>query len=616
MKKLRILFITVILVILCNSALSQGKQFEKGHAAYLKGEYSNAIPFFIECTKLAPQDGDYYRWLGYAYDNNGQYQEAVESFKKGLNLPHSKNTDKVWFNLAYAYENLGEYDLAISSQKKMIELEPDSSKNFVRLSRYYRENKQYDEAITAAKRAIELNPDNGNGYISLGAAYGKKKQYDEAIKALRKSIEINPGSANAYDWMGSFLMEDHAYSEAVSAYLKVIEAAPNEPNFHRILSRAYYFMGSYDDALVAMNKEIELLTIPGGIGISYNAKDVYPVVIEVIDPGPAKKADLQIGDKIIAINGKSTKGWNIEKVNLGLKGTAGSQVILTIGRTGNKIEKTVTREKIVQKAAASSIGLRSLIYRQKGKLNEAFNDAEMASSLDTSENNVKIAVGAAYLDRGQYDESIKMLAQIKDDPAARLLEAIANTKSGKINEAINIYSLIPKEDLSEKNIPLMNDQMVLMKIFQPLVKQHKDKAAIFESKKQYKETLSELSEALKISDNTEAQAILEKMFSIIRENPILAEVPEDARRYAIRGEMLVKEGNFEQASKEFKMAIQNAPYIAKLYYNTALVDGELKKYPEAIRQMKIYIQADPDSPSSRTAKDMIIKWEFMMEKEK
>jgi hypothetical protein len=64
------------------------------------------------------------------------------------------------------------------------------------------------------------------------------------------------------------------------------------------------------------------------------------------------------------------------------------------------------------------------------------------------------------------------------------------------------------------------------------------------------------------------------------------------------------------------MAIQNAPYIAKLYYNTALVDGELKKYPEAIRQMKIYIQADPDSPSSRTAKDMIIKWEFMMEKEK
>jgi tetratricopeptide (TPR) repeat protein len=615
MKKLRILFITVILVILCNSALSQstiGYQFSQGHYYYNKGEYGVAISHFEKCIKLAPKEINYYNWLGGAYYMNGQYEEAVATCKKGLAL--NTKDEMTWYWLAKSYERLEEYDLAISSQNKMIELEANNSDNFVQLSRFYCANKQYDEAIIAAKRAIELDPGDAVAHGRLGVAYGEKKQYSEAITALKRSIELNPEN-DAYNYLGYYLMENSAYNEAAAAYKKAVEIAPKVPHINYYLSLVYYRMGSFDNALVEVNKAIDQWTYQG-VGIRHNFRESYPVIKTVYDPGPAKKADLQIGDKIIAISGKSTNGWNNEKILSGLRGTAGSEVIFTIERAGKKIEKKVIRETIVEKAAASGIGLRSLIYRQKGKLNEAFNDAETASLLDTSINYVKLAAGAAYLDRGQYDESIKMLAQIKDDPAARLLEAIANTKSGKINEAINIYSLIPKEDLSEKNIPLMNDQMVLMKMFQPLVKQHKDKADIFESKKQYKETLSELSEALKISDNTEAQAILEKMFSIIRENPILSEVPEDARRYAIRGEMLVKEGNFEQASKEFKMAIQNAPYIAKLYYNTALVDGELKKYPEAIRQMKIYIQADPDSPSSRTAKDMIIKWEFMMEKEK
>jgi len=110
--------------------------------------------------------------------------------------------------------------------------------------------------------------------------------------------------------------------------------------------------------------------------------------------------------------------------------------------------------------------------------------------------------------------------------------------------------------------------------------------------------------------------IQETTFSMLRRNPLLSEVPEDARKYALRSEVLVKEGNFEQAATELKKAIQIAPYAARLYYNSALINAELKKYPEAIRHMKIYLKAAPDAPDARAAKDEIIKWEFMMEKRK
>ena len=51
----------------------------------------------------------------------------------------------------------------------------------------------------------------------------------------------------------------------------------------------------------------------------------------------------------------------------------------------------------------------------------------------------------------------------------------------------------------------------------------------------------------------------------------------------------------------------------------ALISGvgieiKMEDYAEAIRNMKIYLQAAPDAPNVRVAKDEIIKWELMLEK--
>lgn len=612
----------MLIILLVSGCMANKASYHWGQGikATAKGEYSDAVAHHERDAELNPQDGFSFMCLCYAYYDNHQYQEAVDACNKALNLPHNKGHEwKVWQYISMAYSALGQIDSAISSQKKVVGLLPNDSNAFTTLSKLYVENKQYDEAITAAKRAIELKSDNAVAYNNLGAAYGRKKQYSEAIKALQKTIEIDPKMSNAYDWMGLLLMEKDAYNEAAEAYKKGIEAAPSNPDFCKSLAIAYYRMGRYDDAIESANKAIELQTITG-IGITIDVKSGYPVVKGVVNNGPAKKADIQAGDKIIEIDGKSIKGWNIKKVVQGLRGTVGTQVGLTIERNDNKIKKTVAREKIVTEEAASSIGIRSLIYRHKGDIISAFSDAKMASILNPSDDYARLSLGAAYLDRGQYDESIKLLSQIKVSSTARLLEATTYAKQGKMKLAVNFYFSImdayPEEAISPKNVPLMNDRMVLLQAFKPIVKEHRDKARSFESKGQYKEALSELSEALKTADDTEAQEIQENIFGMIRRNPLLSEVPEDARKYALRSEVLVKEGSFEQAVAELKKAIQIAPYAARLYYNSALINAELKKYPEAIRHMKIYLKAAPDAPDARAAKDEIVKWEFMMEKGK
>jgi len=623
----------LLIVILSGCVGSVTNAYRPGWDYYREGDTEKAVQYFQS------EDVGCFTCLCKIYSETGQYEKAAKSceealrrwqpiqriFSDDLNAVYEDGLHfegkAVWVvRLSDAYENTGQIGRAIEVMKQWVTADyPNDSVAFTRLAYYYGVNKQYDEAIIAAKRAIELQSDNAVAYINLGFAYGMKKQYDEAMKALKKSIEINPKDSGAYDWVGRLLMEQNAYNEAAEAYKKGIDAVPSNPNLRESLARAYYSMGKYDDAIASVTKAIELQTI-AGIGIGTSIEDGYPAVKEVMGTGPAKKAGIEAGDKIIKVDGKSTKGWKVDQVVQSLRGALGTQVALTIERKGAEktIDKTVTRETIITKEAASSFGLRSLAYRYKGSLEAALKDAEKAHSLDSANDWARLSLGASYLDRGKYDESIKLLSQIKVSPTARLLEATTFAKQGKMKLAVNFYFSImdtyPEEAISPKNIPLMNDRMVLLQTFKPFVKERRDKARSFESNGQYKEALSELSEALKTADETEAQEIQDNIFSMIRKNPLLAEMPEDARKYALRGEMLVKEGHFEQAVTEIKKAIRIAPYVAKLYYNSALWNAEVKKYPEAIRNMKIYLKAAPDAPDARDAKDGIIKWEFMMEK--
>jgi tetratricopeptide (TPR) repeat protein len=183
-------------------------------------------------------------------------------------------------------------------------------------------------------------------------------------------------------------------------------------------------------------------------------------------------------------------------------------------------------------------------------------------------------------------------------------------------EAIDSSAAANPAGVTAKNIPMTGDMRAMFTAFALHVTTRRDKAKALELKGQYKEASVELSEALKAADDAEAEDILGVCFGMVRKNPALSEMPEDALKYAIRSEVLVTEGSFEKASLELNKAIQSAPYAGQLYYNIALVYAELKNYPEAIRNLKIYQMADPDAPKARAAKKEIIKWEFMIEQRK
>jgi C-terminal peptidase prc len=82
----------------------------------------------------------------------------------------------------------------------------------------------------------------------------------------------------------------------------------------------------------------------GGLGIQISAQDGVPKVISPIDDTPASRAGLAGGDLIVAIDGRSTHGVDLQKIVRILRGNPGTPVKLTISRGAQPpFEVAITR---------------------------------------------------------------------------------------------------------------------------------------------------------------------------------------------------------------------------------------------------------------------------------
>lgn len=81
----------------------------------------------------------------------------------------------------------------------------------------------------------------------------------------------------------------------------------------------------------------------GGIGIELGLRDRYFTVIATLDDAPAAGAGVTAGDRLIALDGESLKGKKLLHVIDLLRGPRGSEVRLTLVRSGGRFEVTLTR---------------------------------------------------------------------------------------------------------------------------------------------------------------------------------------------------------------------------------------------------------------------------------
>jgi tetratricopeptide (TPR) repeat protein len=303
-----------------------------------------------------------------------------------------------------------------------------------------------------------------------------------------------------------------------------------------------------------------------------------------------------------------------------LKGPVGSVAEVC---TTSKIRclKIVRQAVPLTAADADDFALLALTLNANGDREQALAMAQKAIALDPSNFWAELSYGLVLEDSNRLDEALKALETPKttsdnlpmDEALRQIHLAAIYAQKGDFAKAQQSY-FSAASYIDPNCLPVAKEKDAFMALIQPMVNAHLTKAKQLDAQGKYAESLPEYAQALSFAANEqEASTLRAAMFAASGKMPTPPEMPDEAHRHVVRGELLLNQGMLERGLAEFNEALRIAPYMPKMYYNTALIYGELKQYDQAIRQMHLYLTAAPEAPDARTAQDEITKWEMRLE---
>jgi len=97
----------------------------------------------------------------------------------------------------------------------------------------------------------------------------------------------------------------------------------------------------------------------GGIGARIDVRNGWVTVVSTLPETPAERAGLRTGDRIVAVEGESTRGWSVDRAVSTLRGEVGTQVAVGVSRVGNEepFEVSLRRSRVHQRSVAGGVTL-------------------------------------------------------------------------------------------------------------------------------------------------------------------------------------------------------------------------------------------------------------------
>jgi len=211
-----------------------------------------------------------YNNRGIALQNNGEYEMALEDYKKSiiLNSLHTKS----YYNIGIVYSKNERPDSAITYYNKAIAQRKDYIDAYLNRGVAYVSLEEYDKAISDYNFVINLRSDDEMAYSNRGIAYSELGRYNEAISDFSRAIELNPQRAQTYYLRGKVNFFERNYTAALEDYNKALLLDDTFVDAYIKRALLYAEMGNFEQAINDINKassltqnDIEILITKGDI---------------------------------------------------------------------------------------------------------------------------------------------------------------------------------------------------------------------------------------------------------------------------------------------------------------------------------------------------------------
>jgi len=247
------------------------------HSAMNVEDWTTAIDKLQRLIALDPHREEFYQNLGRLQQNRSQYEQAAQSYAKGVEearkvLANPADSDKALTNLgdlllaeAECYERMDQMDKAVSLYREAARTFPHPFIAHYHACDALKNRGQAEAAVEECTAAIAEDPNQFGPYQTLGAIFTNAERrkdamavYEAGIAAAHKQLAATPdspvtkgGLGQLLNAQGNLLVRMNQTDAAIEAFQQATEvaASPAMPWFN--LCAIYYNQKKSDDALAA-----------------------------------------------------------------------------------------------------------------------------------------------------------------------------------------------------------------------------------------------------------------------------------------------------------------------------------------------------------------------------
>ena len=180
---------------------------------------------------------------------------AMQDVQTALELsPHSA---RAYMILAQLQLDAGDNPDALAAAKNANQIDLTMIPAYLVLAQAYIANGQISQATSALQTYTRYTPNDIDALLTLGTVYNSIGQYQPAMDAVNRYLKDNPKSAEAYGQRGFSYLGLNNASLAEIDFKSSVAYDPNYFEGYIGLARAYYALGSANNAYIVVVQNCE-----------------------------------------------------------------------------------------------------------------------------------------------------------------------------------------------------------------------------------------------------------------------------------------------------------------------------------------------------------------------
>jgi len=220
-----------------------------GFSLFQQGKSQEAVVALQKALAVDPKHWKAHNNMALASIDLGELELAEAHYRESLAI---EPQPAIHNDLGFVLEREGMAEEAVEQYRKALELDPELASAHYNLAAFLARSGDYAEAERHFRAALAKQPDT-RAYTGLGIVLRQQGRTDEAIASLRKAIDAEPKNAAAYDQLGSILIQQGKLDEAASTYRLLVRNQPSAAA-HQELAQILTSLGRTDEA----RREMEL----------------------------------------------------------------------------------------------------------------------------------------------------------------------------------------------------------------------------------------------------------------------------------------------------------------------------------------------------------------------